>query len=192
MKEFPLTLEKKDLASEDVFSQLFQQTHLQVYRYLYALTGGPAEEVDDLVAESFVRAWSSRTRFHGDANAALRWLLKIAKNQMIDAYRRRKVSGEPESLDAKDPPAPDASPEAQTLSGERRKILWQLLQTLPEEPREMLVLRYILDWPVGEIARYMHKNETAVSMAIARALKRLQQNWPVKDSVFLTRSEPHV
>lgn len=188
MKPPPFPIEKLDLTCQDVFSQLFQQTHVQVYRYLYGLTGGPPEEVDDLVAESFARAWSARHRFRGDFNAALHWLLKIAKHQAIDAYRRRKTSGEPESLEANDPPVPDAGPEDHALSSEQYTILWSLLQALPEEPREMLVLRYMLDWSIGEIATYTHKNETAVSMAIHRALKRLQQNWPSTDAVFETRS----
>jgi RNA polymerase sigma-70 factor, ECF subfamily len=179
LNEIALPIENPDITSHEGFSRLFQETHLQVYRYLYGLTGGPAQEVDDLVAAVFARAWSARYSFRGDYNAALRWLLKIAKHQMIDSYRRRKVSGEPEALDANDPPAPSADPESQMLSGERRQILWALLQALPQEPREMLVLRYVLDWSIGDIAVHMNKNETAVSMAVHRALKRLQDNWPV-------------
>jgi RNA polymerase sigma-70 factor (ECF subfamily) len=192
LKESSLSLEKLDITSQEIFSQLFQQTHVQIYRYLSGLTGGLPEEIDDLVAESFARAWSARHNFQGDFKAALRWLLIIAKHQMIDSYRRRKVSGVPESLDINDPPAPGAGPESQALCGERRQILWALLQSLPEEAREMLVLRYILDWSVGEIATHMHKNETAVSMAIHRALKRLQQDWLIKDAVVDTRSELNV
>ena len=192
LKEFSLSLEKLDITSQEIFSQLFQQTHVQVYRYLSGLTGGLPEEIDDLVAETFARAWSARYSFNGDFKAALRWLLIIAKHQMIDSYRRRKAAGEPVSLDTKDPPAPGIDPESQALYDERRQILWNLLQSLPEEAREMLVLRYILDWSVGEIAAHLHKNETAVSMAIHRALKRLQRDWLIKDAVVDTRSELNV
>jgi len=187
-----MSLESLDITSQEIFSQLFQQTHVQVYRYLSGLTGGRPEEIDDLVAETFARAWSARYSFRGDFKAALHWLLIIAKHQMIDSYRRRKVAGEPESLGTNDPPAPGTDPEFQTLYGERRQILWTLLQSLPKEPREMLVLRYILDWSVGEIATHTHKNETAVSMAIHRALKRLQQDWIIKDAVVDTRSKLNV
>jgi len=192
LKEFSLSLEKLDITNQEIFSQLFQQTHVQIYRYLSGLTGAPPEEIDDLVAETFARAWSARHSFQGNFKAALRWLLIIAKHQMIDSYRRRKVAGEPESLDVNDPPAPGTDPESQALCGERRQLLWGLLQSLPEDAREMLVLRYILDWSVGEIATHLHKNETAVSMAIHRALKRLQQDWLIKAAAVDTRSELNV
>lgn len=177
-----------DITNQEVFRQFFQQSHVQVYRYIYGLTGGPAVEVEDLTAESYAHAWTARAGFQGDFQEVLYWTLKIAKHQVIDAYRRRKTAGEPVSLEAFDPPMPEATPEDQVLSHERSAILWGLLQTLPEGPREMLVLRYMLDWSIGEIAKYIHKNETAVSMAIHRALKQLQQNWPTNEIVLEPRS----
>ncbi len=184
--------ETLDLTNQETFSKLFEQTNVPVYRYLYGLTGGPPEEVDDLVAESYFRAWSARNSFRGDNNAALRWLLKIARHQMIDSYRRQKSSGVSAPLETDDLAAPDGDLESQVLSGERREALWSLLRSLPEEPREILVLRYILDWPVGDIAVYMDKKETAVSMAIHRALKWLQQNWAQTNLVLEARSESNV
>lgn len=184
----PSFVDIPDFTHQDVFSQFFQQSQVQVYRYIYGLTGGPAEEVEDLTAESYARAWSASARFRGDFQEALYWILKIAKHQVIDTYRRRKTTGEPDSLETFDPPTNEAAPEDQILSHERSAKLWGLLQTLPEGPREMLVLRYMLDWSIGEIARYTHKNETAVSMAVHRALKKLQQNWPVTEIVLETRS----
>jgi RNA polymerase sigma-70 factor, ECF subfamily len=184
----PSFIDTPDITNQDVFSQFFLQSQTQVYRYIYGLTGGPAAEVEDLTAESYAHAWSARVNFRGDFKKALYWTLKIAKHQVIDAYRRRKTSAEPESLEDFDPPMSADTPEENILARERSVILWGLLQTLPEGPREMLVLRYILDWSVGEMSRYLHKNETAVSMAIHRALKQLQQNWPVTETVLDTRS----
>lgn len=188
LRKLLFPVEKPDFTSQEVFGQLFQQTHVQIYRYLYGLTGGPQEDVEDLVHESFTRAWFARHSFRGDFKDALHWLLKIAKNEMINSYRRQKSSGETESLDADELHAPDSDPESQVLSGELHQTLWGLVQLLPEGPREMLILRYMLDWPIAEIATYMNKGETAISMAIHRALNRLQQDWPIESSVTHTRS----
>lgn len=176
--------ESLDLSDQIVFSKFFEQTYVRLYRYLYGLTGGPAEDVEDILADVYSRAWSSRSRFQGDPNAALHWLFKIAKNLVIDSKRKRKIVDEYQDIESMILPAPEPGPETEIISSERREILWRLLYTLPQEPREMLVLRYMLAWPVGEIARYMNKKETAVSMAIHRALKRLRQNWPVKEPVL--------
>jgi len=104
-----------DLTNQETFSEFFEQTNMPVYRYLYGLTGGPPEEVDDLVAESYFRAWSARNSFRGDNNAALRWLLKIARHQMIDSYRRQKSAGVSASLETDDLAAPDGDLETQVL-----------------------------------------------------------------------------
>jgi RNA polymerase sigma-70 factor (ECF subfamily) len=176
------------ITNRDVFCQFFEQTQIQVYRYIYGLTGGPPDEVEDLTAESYFRAWSARTSFRGDLKDAQYWIFKIAKHQVIDAYRRRKSAGETVSLEIHEPPSSEDTPEDQALSHERSVILWGLLQTLPESPLELIVLRYILGWSIGEIAIYTHKNETAVSMAVHRALKQLQQNWPKDELVLEPRS----
>jgi RNA polymerase sigma-70 factor (ECF subfamily) len=182
--ECTLLTENLDLSDQRVFSKFFEQTYVRLYRYLYGLTGGPAEDVEDILADVYARAWSSRYRFRGGPNAALCWLFRIAKNLVIDSNRKHKLVDEYQDIETMILPAPEPSPETEIISNERREILWRLLQTLPQEPREMLVLRYMLAWPVGEIARYMNKKETAVSMAIHRALKRLQQNWPAKEPVL--------
>lgn len=64
------------------------------------------------------------------------------------------------------------------IDNEQREILWLLLQKKPVESKEILVLRYMNEWKVVEIANYLHKKENTVSMTIHRALKELQGLWP--------------
>jgi RNA polymerase sigma-70 factor, ECF subfamily len=175
------------LSHQEDFSLFFQQTHIQVYRYIYGLTGGPSEDVDDLVAEAYERAWKARRKFRGDHRNALHWIFTIARNQVIDAHRRGKSNHKPESLDENRIAGTGIGLEGQLILDERREILWRLLQTLPEDTREILVLRYLLEWPVAKVAKYLKKKETAVSMAIHRALKRLQDRWPEAEVEFRDR-----
>jgi RNA polymerase sigma-70 factor (ECF subfamily) len=191
LKKYLNSFEKQDLTSPDAFGQLFEKTYIHIYRYLFGLTGGPQEDVEDLVAESFSRAWLARNSFQGNFDDALRWMLSIAKHQMIDSYRKEKSAVEFELNEDNNLTDQETAPETQALLNEKHQILWELLQALPEEPKEMIVLRYLLDFSIGEIAKYLGKNNTAVSMAIHRALKQIQQNWPIKDSQLFTRSEPN-
>jgi RNA polymerase sigma-70 factor, ECF subfamily len=69
-------------------------------------------------------------------------------------------------------------PEVDIITREQIAILWRLLGTLPEDTREMLVLRYILGWQVKQIASHLDRNENNVSVTIRRALKSLQRDWP--------------
>lgn len=170
--------EKLDITRQKAFSQFFEETHYQVYRYLYGLIGGTAEDVEDLVAETYSKAWAAAPRFNGDRRAATRWVFTIAKRKAIDAYRKRGTHQDQTSIDSLWLRSPGRLPEEQTVFNQQSDMLWELLQRLPDETREMLVLRYLLDWKVGEIGVYLGKKDTAVSMAIRRALKKLHDAWP--------------
>lgn len=164
-------------ADPQAFSQLYERTHLLVFRYIYGLHNGPQQEVEDLTADTFTRAWKARLNFSGDERAAVGWLLKIARNLVIDAHRRTQFRGIPDDLDEALFAAPDASPEVTALQKEQTRHLWQLLQTLPEHQREMLVLRYMLGWSVQEIGKHLDMAENTVSQNMRRVLARLRERW---------------
>jgi RNA polymerase sigma factor (sigma-70 family) len=73
---------------------------------------------------------------------------------------------------------PAQIPEADVVTREQIAILWKMLGMLNTDVREMLVLRYILNWQVRQIARYLGINENTVTVTIKRALKSLQRDWP--------------
>lgn len=164
-------------ADPHAFSQLYDRTHLLIFRYIYGLHTGPHQEVEDLAAETFTRAWNARHTFSGDERSAIGWLLKIARNLVIDTHRRIQFRGHPDELDESIVAAPDTSPEAQTLQREQTRRLWRLLQTLPDPQREMLVLRYILGWQVQEIGQHLNIPENTVSQTIRRVLTKLRDRW---------------
>ena len=72
------------------FSQLYERSHLIIYRFIYGMVGGPTEEVEDITAEAYLKAWKARHRFSGDEDAAVSWLIAISRNLVIDRYRRSK------------------------------------------------------------------------------------------------------
>src|SRR5689334_6426319 len=151
------------LRTAEAFAELYAQSHLLVYRYIYGLHGGPSEDVDDLAAETYLRAWRHRERFDGDREAATGWLLHIARNLVVDAHRRRGVRGVPEPLDEADWAAPGQTPEAAVQLREDEAALVAALSGLPVERREMVVLRYLLGWRVKAIAAHLGLAENTVS-----------------------------
>ena len=162
----------------DAFSQLYERTYLRIFRYIYGLSGGPLQEAEDLTAETYERAWKTRQRFQGDEQAALGWLLRIARNLAIDLSRRRKVRDVDEGFQIELLVDPSTLPEINLIAREQIKTLWHLLDTLPEDVREMIVLRYLLGWPVKQIAAHTQTSENNVSVTLRRTLKRLQRDWP--------------
>jgi RNA polymerase sigma-70 factor, ECF subfamily len=162
----------------EAFTRLYEETYLIVFRYIYGLSGGPLQEAEDLTAETYARAWKARQHFNGDAAAALGWLLRIARNLAIDLSRRRSVRDVDEEILVELLADSQPMPEVDVITREQIVILWKLLSTLPEDIREMLVLRYMLGWQVKQIASYLDRNENNVSVTMRRALKSLQRDWP--------------
>jgi RNA polymerase sigma-70 factor (ECF subfamily) len=172
------------LRDAETFQQLYVRRNLMVFRFIYGLHGGPSEDVEDLTAETFVRAWKSRRRFSGTEQAALGWLLKIARNLVIDAHRRRKSRGFPQDIERQIIPSDDPNPEQQAQVREQVTVLWSLLQNLSSQQREILVLRYILGWRVQDIGEHLDLKENTVSVYIRRAIKHLRQNWPTEGDEY--------
>lgn len=165
------------LLNVDAFTRLYEATYLIVFRYVYGLSGGPAQEAEDLTAETYARAWKTSHHFTGNERAALGWLLSIARNLAIDLARRRKAHNVDENILIELLTDPNLAPEADVITREQVEILWRMLGTLSEDAREILVLRYMLGWQVKQVATYLDMTENNVSVTIRRALKSLQREW---------------
>lgn len=98
---------------------------------------------------------------------------------MIDRYRRTSQ----ERRNPPDDPPEDPTPEQTAVLDEQMRFLFRLVADLPEEPREILVLRYLLGWQVKEIAAHIGVTENSVSVTIHRTLARLRGKWMEADAV---------
>lgn len=168
------------------FSALYARTQLFIYRFIYGLHGGPLEDVEDLTCDTYLRAWKGRERFTGDEQDALCWLFTIARHLVIDAHRRRKIRLDDASEQLDDTTlasifeSAQGSPEDQVASREQYIHLWHILHSLPGDRREMLVLRYMIGWPVKQIAQHLNMEENTVSVYIRRSLEQIRHNWTLE------------
>jgi RNA polymerase sigma-70 factor (ECF subfamily) len=165
------------IADAGDFASLYDQNYVQVFRYVYGRCGGIQQEAEDITAETFLRAWTARHHFSGNEQAALGWLLHIARNLVIDSSRRQKVRTTDDSIELENLLDVNTVPESETLTREQTAILWKLLESLPDETKEILVLRYMLEWQVNKIAAHLDMKENTVSVSIRRALSRLKNDW---------------
>jgi RNA polymerase sigma-70 factor (ECF subfamily) len=162
--------------SAEAFSGLFERSHLLVFRYIFALHGEPQEEVGDIWLETFFRAWRSRHRFTGSEDAAIGWLLQIARNLVIDGQRKQQRHPVRHLHELEEFVAPEAMPESQLIASEQNAALWKMLDTLTPEQREMIILRYIVGWQVKQIAQHLNLPENTVAVTLKRLLTRLAQS----------------
>lgn len=125
-----------------------------------------APDPEDLLGEVFLQAARDIRRFRGSDDDMRRWVLAIARNRLIDAKRR--AARRPQLTDA---PVPDvaAVPEAAEMDPE----LVRALDQLTAEQREVLVLRFVADLTLDDVAKVTKRKVGAVKAMQHRALSRL-------------------
>ena len=129
--------------------------------------GRGAQDPNDLTGDVFVSVTRGLASFHGDADALRRWVFTIAHHRMVDEYRR--ASHDPHVWMAEVPDAPQA---AVSVGDDD---LMRALATLSDDQREVVVLRFVADLAVKDVARIVGKRQGAVKMLQARGLERLHE-----------------
>jgi RNA polymerase sigma-70 factor (ECF subfamily) len=159
------------------------------YRFARWLSHSPAD-ADDILQEAILRAFRGYDALRGsDARA---WLLAIVRNchsTALQQQRRRALVPLPEEHDAEDGRAlvadtPD--PESTSIRRDEQRTLDRLLSALPQEQREILMLREIEELNYREIAAVINIPIGTVMSRLARARAALKARW-LKD----TAGEPN-
>ena len=149
------------------------------YRYARWLCRSAAD-ADDVLQEATLRAYRSFEDLRGADGRA--WLLSIVRNCHLTALKqrqRRNLVPLPEEHDegGAELVASTPGPEAAALQRDERRTLQRLLSTLPEEHREILVLREIEDMGYREIATVTSLPIGTVMSRLARARASLRARW---------------
>jgi RNA polymerase sigma-70 factor (ECF subfamily) len=166
-----------------------RELHVHCYRML-----GNFEEAEDVVQETFLRAWNRRDTFAGGSYRA--WLYRIATNACLDALRRtaRRVPAltsyaeipwlQPYPDRLLDEVAPrDDEPDAVLVAKETIELAYlAVVQLLPPRQRAVLIMRDILGWPANEVAETLDMTVAAANSALQRARATLQENLPKQPS----------
>jgi RNA polymerase sigma-70 factor (ECF subfamily) len=175
---------------------------------------GSADEAEDLVQETYLRAWRAFGTFEGRSSLRA-WLYRIATNACLTALEQRGRRALPSGLGgpADDPdappdpaepdvawlqPIPDAwvTPESQdpaTIVAAReglRLALIASLQYLPGRQRAVLLLREVLGFPAAEVAAMLGTSTAAVKSTLQRARARLDEVAPAPGRV-IEPTDPH-
>jgi RNA polymerase sigma-70 factor, ECF subfamily len=134
----------------------------------------PPSDADDIVQEAFLRAFRAFEGLRGGDVKA--WLLTIVRNchaTALEQSRRRATVPLPEEYPG------EASPDPETLSAadQERRALERVIATLPQEHREVLLLREMEDLSYREIASITQVPIGTVMSRLARARAALRGNW---------------
>ena len=151
------------------FADLYELHFERVYAYVIRRVGDRAE-TEDLTAEVFHQALANLKRFEWRGIPFAAWLFRIAANLISDRWQKsgREVTVDAEQIES----APASKKDLEEV--ERRATLFRLVNTLPAEQQKVVVLRFVEQKSIKEVAREIRKTEGAVKQLQFRALSSLR------------------
>ena len=124
------------------------------------------DQAEDLLGEVFVSVARNLRRFHGDADDFRRWVFAIAHRRRVDHIRRWRVR---RRVDTVQPPERPIVDDRYDLDVD----LVAALGALTPRQREVVILRFVADLPLEDVARIVGRRVGAVKALQGRALERL-------------------
>ena len=164
----------------EAFRALVERHGRAVYRLAHRMTGNPSD-AEDVVQETFLRAYKQLSRFESRANFGT-WLHRIAVNCSIDLIRSRPhresahdtsdlehLGGDRDRTDAT-----GSSPERLMLSTEVQERIAAAMSALSQMERAAFVLRHFEGHSIEEISRALGLKTNATKHSIFRAVRKMR------------------
>jgi len=157
----------------------------KIYNLCYRFTGRMAE-AEDLTQEVFIKVFQTLRSYDAAQGSFSCWLHRVARNHLVDHYRRTKKDRVTSSLEdevgvVETTPSPGAEPTVQVEARERKELLQQAFDKLSPDLREAVILRDLHDLDYLEIAQVLGVPQGTVKsrinrgrLELARVLKRME------------------
>jgi RNA polymerase sigma-70 factor (ECF subfamily) len=160
----------------DAFRVLVERHSRSVFRLAFRMTGNE-QDAEDVVQESFLRAYRQLGRFESRADFGT-WLYRIVANCSVDAMRARQArqnQARVESLEGLDViPAQSASPERLARSAEIGRRVADAMSGLSPLERAAFTLRHYEGLSIDEISKALGLGASATKHSVFRAVKKLR------------------
>ena len=195
-----------DRTLADSFAEQAKTYRHELRVHCYRMLGS-YDDAEDMVQETFLRAWRGRSDFEGRSSLRT-WLYRIATNACLDDVRRPQrvlpYQLEPASFPATPPPPRDdvpwlqpfpdvlldraEEPDAVAIRRETIELAFLIaIQHLPPRQRAVLIFRDVLGWSARETAEAVDLSVAAVNSALQRARPTLRDHLPSHRSEWSTR-----
>jgi RNA polymerase sigma-70 factor (TIGR02960 family) len=192
------------MTDEIAFAAQLEPHRRELQVHCYRMLGS-FDEAEDLVQETFLRAWRKRSSYEGRATVRA-WLYKIATNACLDliARNKRRVSQTGATANPSEVPwlepvpdvlldevvSSDPGPEAVAVERETIELAYLVaIQHLPPRQRAALILRDVLGWSAKETAELLETSVASANSALQRARAGLEENLPANRAESASRAD---
>jgi RNA polymerase sigma-70 factor, ECF subfamily len=166
-----------ELARSDpeAFGELYERNVKRVYNYLYYRTGA-RPDAEDLTARTFMQALSHLPKYRQYGVPFSAWLLRIAHNLVANWFRDKKKNVVPLDAVGEIHQGRAGDPGEAVEEKEKRQELLEAVAALPEERRQLILLRFVEGMRAADIAVVMGRSEGAVKALLHRTMEGLRKN----------------
>jgi RNA polymerase sigma-70 factor, ECF subfamily len=202
--------------TSQAFATLLERHRAELQLHCYRMLGS-FEDSEDLVQETFLRAWRKRASFSPRGRSSFRaWLYRIATNACLDVLRARpRRVTPPQVAAAADPDAPLSppadlpwlqpypdrllesiasardEPAAAVVARETIELgFLAAIQHLPPRQRAVLILREVVGWSAKDTASLLETSVASVNSALQRARATLRDRLPPRRSEWASSTRP--
>jgi RNA polymerase sigma-70 factor (ECF subfamily) len=170
------TVQKAVNGDGAALAQIYDAYARDIYRYTFSKVEN-SSDAEDLTAQTFMAVLESLRsyRHRGQFSA---WIFQIARNKVMDHFRRSKH----DPLEIPHDIAYSDGTLERIIKGQDYERLASLMQTLAEEERELIRLRYVAQLSFVEMAGLLGRKEDAVRKSLTRLLERLSNQMEVQNA----------
>jgi len=163
----------------DAFAELFEPLRAKIYAVACRFVG--VSEADDVVMETFLKAWQALPKFGGRSTLST-WLCRIARNQALDLIRKRQSRDHREARGEDAEKAFSSVPDVRQVTADETMIKRERIQAvkyaverISEPHRTAILMRYVDDMSYTEIAAATGVSLGTVMSRLFNAKRKLRQ-----------------
>ena len=162
----------------EAYGELYERYLDPIYRYIKTRVAGD-QVAEDLTEMVFLRTFERLDKYQERGHPFSSFLYQVARNQLVDHYRRKK---EEVSLEAaQHVEHPEGSMDESVIKQDQINELHNAIEKLPEDYQDVIRFRILMDMPTAEVASWLERSEGAVRVLLHRALHALREKVKVDD-----------
>lgn len=154
----------------EAFGELYGIYLDRIYRFVFYQVNDRTT-AEDLTEEVFLKAWRGIGKYRWKGQPFSAWLYRIARNHVIDFYRTSRQQGVLEE----ELPADTGNPEEEAEGKQTQRELLQAISYLPEQQKQVVIMKFVEDLDNREIEEIMGKSQGAIRVLQMRALATLRR-----------------
>ena len=161
-------------AIKEPFEKVYENHFSQIYNFIYGQILN-RERAEDLVSDIFIKAMTHYEQFDPSRASVRTWLTNIARNALIDEYRKSSIRNHESYDDEESGIDPAYEDEYEVFQLEEERQVHQLLELLSDKERELLTMIYFQKMKNEEIGQVLGIKAKAVSERHRRLLVKCRQ-----------------